>query len=354
MRSPGRPQMSSEGWWGPGRLHDGGGVEEAVRLEARAVRARRTSAAFSLAGRQGGVVSLVQLRACGVTRSQVRAQVAARRWQRVHSQVVAVTTGPLTDLGVLWAAVLEGGPRAHLDGASALIAEGLTGFTWDVVRVSVPMHSRARSAPGLHVVRTRRYDPGAVVPIGVPRTRPDVAAVRAALWATSDKQAALLLTMPVQQRLTTPERIGTSLLAVHRDKRRTLLHSVVLDLLEGVRSVSEAEFAAECRRRGLPTPSRQVVRRGRDGTYYLDVCWEQWGVVVEIDGIQHSWASQVVGDALRQNDVTLGSAVVLRLPLLGLRVAADDFFAQIEQALRDRGCPLPGTCDDPVAGTTAW
>ena len=100
-----------------------------------------------------------------------------------------------------------------------------------------------------------------------------------------------------------------------------------------MRSLGELDFARECRRRGLPEPSRQVVRRGRNGSYYLDVTWDDWRVVVEIDGIQHSWAQNVVSDALRQNDVTLTDAVVLRLPLLGLRVAADEFFAQIEQAL---------------------
>jgi hypothetical protein len=41
----------------------------------------------------------------------------------------------------------------------------------------------------------------------------------------------------------------------------------------------------------------------------------------------------VVGDALRQNAITLSDAVVLRLPLLGLRVEPDSFFAQIEEAL---------------------
>jgi very-short-patch-repair endonuclease len=229
----------------------------------------------------------------------------------------------------------------------------MTGFAWDTIRVTVPMSARARTAPGLLIRRSRRHDPRVVVASGVPRARPDVAAVHAALWATSDKQAALLLTMPVQQRLTTPERIGQALLAVRRDARRVFLHATVVDLLDGVRSIGEAEFASECRRRGLPEPTRQVVRKGRDGRYYLDVCWEEWGVVVEIDGIQHMWASNVVGDALRQNQITLESDVVLRLPLLGLRVAADDFFAQIAQALRSRGCPLAGTCDDPVARTTA-
>ena len=323
------------------------------RIDARTVRARRLAQAQSIAEDQGGVLSLAQLRDVGTTRAQVRAQVAARRWQRVHSLVVATHTGTLSEPAMLWAGVLEGGPQAYLDGASALIAEGLTGFTWDTICVSVPPQARSRSARGLQIRRTRRHDPAVVVPSGVPRARADVAAVHAALWATSDKQAALLLTMSVQQRLTTAERIGRSLLAVRRDARRAFLHATVVDLLDGVRSIGEAEFAAECRRRGLPKPTRQVVRRGKDDRYYLDVCWEEWGVVVEIDGIQHSWASHVVGDALRHNQVNLGSEVVLRLPLLGLRVAADDFFAQIEQALRDRGCPLATTCDDPVARTTA-
>ena len=119
---------------------------------------------------------------------------------------------------------------------------------------------------------------------GVPRARADVAAVHAAIWARSDKQAALVLTMAVQQRLTTPDRVGRALLRIRRDARRRFLQATALDLLDGVRSISEAEFAAECRRRGLPKPGRQVVRRGRDGRYYLDVCWEEWGVVVEIDG----------------------------------------------------------------------
>ncbi|MGC4109586.1 MAG: hypothetical protein QM747_04000 [Nocardioides sp.] len=89
----------------------------------------------------------------------------------------------------------------------------------------------------------------------------------------------------------------------------------------------------------MPEPSRQVVRRGRAGRYYLDAVWEEWGVAVEIDGIHHSWATHVVADALRQNDVVLQDLVVLRLPRLGRRVARDSFFAQIEEALAARGCP---------------
>lgn len=107
-----------------------------------------------------------------------------------------------------------------------------------------------------------------------------------------------------------------------------------------MRSLGEHEFAKECRRRGLPEPSRQVLRRGRSGSLYLDALWEEWDVLVEVDGIQHSWGTQVVGDAIRHNDLALRRTVVLRLPLLGLRVAPEEFFAQIEQALASQGCPL--------------
>lgn len=161
--------------------------------------------------------------------------------------------------------------------------------------------------------------------------------MRGALWAKSDKQAALVLTMVVQQGLTTAHALGREMLRVRKDKRRILLYAVILDLMEGAASLGEAEFSLECRRRGLPEPSRQSLRRTARGNCYLDAEWEEWRVVVEIDGVQHSWASNVVADALRQNEVTLEGTTVLRLPLLGLRVAPDDFFAQIERALEAAG-----------------
>lgn len=291
-----------------------------------------------LAVRQEGIVSRPQVYAAGVTRWEVRAELTAGRWRRTGPQTLSLVTGPLTQPATHWVAVLEGGPRAFLDGASSLVAGGLRKFEVDTVRVSVPRGARIRRVAGIDVRQTRRWaaDDLATGP-GVPRSRNEVAAVRGALWARSDAQAALLLTMPVQQGLTTPERLGREALRIRRDRRRRLVHAVVLDLLQGVRSLGEREFARECRRRGLPEPTRQVVRRAANGTYYLDVVWEDWGLVVEIDGIHHAWAQNLVQDALRQNDVTLEGATVLRLPLLGLRVAADEFFEQIGRALRAAG-----------------
>lgn len=65
-------------------------------------------------------------------------------------------------------------------------------------------------------------------------------------------------------------------------------------------------------------------------------------MVVEIDGIHHAWAENIVGDALRQNALSIDRNIVLRLPLLGLRLCPDEFFAQIEEALQRAGAlPAP-------------
>lgn len=307
---------------------------------SRAERERRLVVVRAIGDLQGCVVSRDQLRAEGITSHELDAHQRGGRWRPIHSQSIAVHTGPLPELGQLWAAVFEAGPRGCLDGASALVAGGLKHYSEAPVRLSVPPGVLVRRAPGIDIRQTRRLVLTDLAPSGIPRTRPDVAGVRAALWARSDKQAALVLTMTVQQGMTPPERLGAELLRVTRDARRILITSVVADLLGGVRSLGEHEFARMCRARNLPEPTRQALRRAPGGRWYLDVAWEPWGVVVEIDGIQHEWAVNVVADALRHNAVTLDRSIVLRLPLLGLRVAPDDFFAQVTAALVARGCPL--------------
>ncbi|MDN4173651.1 DUF559 domain-containing protein [Nocardioides sp. SOB77] len=295
------------------------------------------AAARRVAGRQGGVVSRRQLYALGVTRWQVRGQVRAHRWQLLGDQSVCLHNGEVSHVGHQWAAVFHGGPRACLDGASALVAGGLQRYAVDRVRVSVPRGARVRRSPRYDIRQTRRWNAADVVATGVPRTTPSVAAVRAALWAATDRQAAYLLTLTVQQGLATAEQVGVEALRVRRDRRRALVHAVVHELVDGARTLDEAAIVRELVRRGLPAPARQVLRRGRNGRYFLDLSWPAHGLVVEVDGIQHAWADHVVGDAVRHNDLVLAGDRVLRVPALGLRLEPDTFYGQIEQALRGRG-----------------
>lgn len=297
----------------------------------------RFVAARELADEQGGVLSRPQLYTLGITRWEIRGQVRGGRWELIGDQSVKLHNGVISAAGERWAAVFQGGPRACLDGGSALVASGLQRYELDRVRVSVPRGARIRRNRRFNIRQTRRWAEDEIVRIGVPRTEPATAAVRAALWARTDREATYVLTLTVQQGLVPATAVGEALLRVRRDRRRLLLHEIVNELVDGARSLGEFDVARELRRRGLPAPARQVLRRDGRNRYYLDLYWPEFGLVLEIDGIHHTWAEKVVGDALRQNAMVLTGDTFLRLPLLGLRLQPERFFEQIAQALRARG-----------------
>ena len=110
-----------------------------------------------------------------------------------------------------------------------------------------------------------------------------------------------------------------------------------LSLLDpGTHTVSEQEFATQCRARGLPEPVRQRARCDANGRRrYTDVEFIVNGqsLVVEIDGAHHLEAATWVDDQLRANELALQDARVLRVPAIALRLEPDAFFEQIRRGL---------------------
>lgn len=83
----------------------------------------------------------------------------------------------------------------------------------------------------------------------------------------------------------------------------------------------------------MPEPDRQVVVRRPNGTFYLDARWSEYGLIVEIDGAQHFAAANAIADLLRHNELALTGDMVMRIPVLGLRVAEAEFMAQVVRGL---------------------
>lgn len=227
-------------------------------------------------------------------------------------------------------AVWESGSGARLDGAAALIAAGMTGFETDIIDVTLPPSTRARHWPGV-----RRHQPRqtpAPVGAGVPRVPAPVATVNAAMWAASDRQAALLICLAVQQRIVPKRRLQTVASAAHGG-RSAFVRQIVADVCDGAHSLGELDIGRLCTARGLPAPSRQQVRPLPSGIAYLDLTWEDAGLTMEIDGSHHHAGVMPVDDALRQNEVTITGDRVLRIPLLGLRLEPERFLDQIARGL---------------------
>jgi len=270
----------------------------------------------------------------GITHDHIRNEISGERWTALGHQSVAVHRGPLPAIAKAWSAIWEVGERiAVLDGVTSLIASGLTGFDEDLLHLSVRHSHDIPTLDGVRVHKLIRRLDDELLPTGVPRTAPAVAAVRAAGWAVSDRQAALLLLMPVQQRLTTAAALDLAASTCLGRRRRAFIRAVVRDVALGVQSLGELDFARLCRARGLPEPSRQVVRRGPRGRIYLDVRWDRHGLVVEIDGAQHREGLNVSIDNLSRNAVVLTGDRVLRIDRIGLRLHEEAFMGQVTLGL---------------------
>lgn len=301
------------------------------------IAARGCAVAWRLAARQALAVSRQQLSAAGVPRWVIRRELAMGRWQTFGRQVVILHNGPLSAETRRAAAALEVSPVAALDGPTALQAAGAKGLTDTVPVVSAPKGSRPRRPRGVTVHETRRFREDDVLTNGTRRMRPAVAAVHAALWAVTDRQAMLFLTITVQQRLATVAQLAEVLGRVRRHRRRLLLTQVLCDVAGGAQSLGELDVARALRRRGLPEPVRQAVRRRADGRQYLDCEFPAFALVLEIDGIGHLEALQMLADLLR--DLTLGSegTLVIRIPLIAWRLGEEQVLDALEQLFRARG-----------------
>lgn len=300
------------------------------------VGAGRRALATRLAADHGGVVHRRELARYGVGRNAIRDEIAAGRWIRAGRHTVAIDA-VLSREAWHWWAVWESGAGARLDGASALESAGMTGFTARTIEITLPARNRHHPLEG---VRQHRVDePPPIWGAGIPRIALEPATIRAAQWAVSDRQAALLVCLPVQQRLILPARLQLAWRGIRRSPRRRFLNDVIADVTDGAHSLGELDFTRVTRRYGLPRPTHQAVRSGPGGRVYLDISWDEVGLVVEIDGGQHALALNPVEDALRHNERVAEGERVLRIPVIGFRIAQERFMQQVRRTYDDLARP---------------
>lgn len=297
--------------------------------------ARRASIAGAVAAQHGGVARRADLLARGLSRGDLRSEVERGVWQTAGVHTLCVDGTEPRGEGLFWRALWECGPRSVLDGPSALLAAGLRHWEVDVIHVTVPRNASVRRVPGvrLHVLR----EVGPTTRAGLRRTRTDVATLRAAQWARTDREAATIVAMAVQQRLVAPELLLERWAAVKVTPRRAVLDAVIRDVCDGAHSINELDVAAACRARRLPVPSRQELRTGPWGRVYLDLWWEAESVHVEIQGAHHYQGLKVVDDTLRGNALAIShpDLISLQIPVLGWRVEPGRYLDQIEAALAE-------------------
>lgn len=220
-----------------------------------------------LAKRQHGVVSVAQLRRCGVSDDAIRARVLAGRLHRVHQGVYAVGHAGLSHEGRCMAAVLAAGrgstrqdsPLGYWGGAvshrSAAVLWGLLPDKDGAVDVIVPRVGGRARRNGIRVHRSRSL------------TRPQVTLRRSIPLTTPARTVADL-----RLAISAGRAAGTS----PRELRRAIRQANVLGLpldethaRDHTRSDLEGAFLSLCRRHRLPRPEVNV----RIGPYLVNFLW---------------------------------------------------------------------------------
>ena len=293
--------------------------------------------ATRIAAAQEGVAGLRQLYTAGVPRWLVRRELRVGRWKRRGRQSITTHNGPLDAAARRWIAVFELGPRAALSGVTALQEAGITNLTDEEIHVIVPRGAERRKLAGVVRHETRRFREDEVMTEGIRRTPPAVAAVHAALWSKTDRQALFMILLPVQQSLARVEDVATALGSVRRHRWRRALLLGLADLSDGVRSLGELDVARAMRSRGLPEPERQSLRRRPSGTQYLDGDFPAYGLSLEVDGVQHDLPWERLADLERDLDLATDGRTVIRIPLVAWRLDEARVLDALERLFRARG-----------------
>jgi hypothetical protein len=246
----------------------------ATRSAARSAAIRQPAADIVIT--QEGVLTSAQATTL-FGRGNMRAQLAARRWQGPATGVVVMHNGPLTAAQRAWTALLSCAPGAALGGLTALEFDGFEGFLDEVPTVVLPNGADRPTYQAVHVHWSTRLGSSDVHPLRQPRrTRRQRSLLDAASWSRFERRARAVILAGVQQRVVSPQQLRDALRRRGPCRHRALILESIADAEGGVHSLPETDFDVVRRRRRLPRPDRQLPRRHRDGRFYLDASWDDY------------------------------------------------------------------------------
>ncbi len=224
-----------------------------------------------------------------------------------------------------------------LTGQAALVAQGWKLDNRGPLHVIVPASIQRAEVPDW--LRLHRFTRPPCNGFGEPlRVNAHVATIHAAAWAQTDREAVLMVISALQQRLTQADRLRKVIGDLGSVRRRRLILESVDEYADGIQSMNELNFAAICRKHGLPKPIRQVRRLDRRRRCRcIDVEFtavDGSSVVVEVEGLAHLDPDVWMDDTYRFNGlVVTGSRTILRANTFMIRYEFERFLPDLLQAL---------------------
>jgi predicted transcriptional regulator of viral defense system len=290
--------------------------------------------------RQHGVIASWQAEVAGISCRQMRDLVRNGRWQRLQFGVYASFTGEPSHQAMLWAAALRAGPWAILSHETAAELDGLLDKPSKLIHVTVPEPQHRSSVAGLVIHRSSRAIEIRRQGRLPPRTMTEETVLDLAQAATSFDDVISLLARACQRGLTKPFLISDTLDRRVRMRWRAEIELALRDVASGVHSPLEHRYVRDVERaHELPTPQRQAQAQQRGRVIYRDARYQEYGVVVELDGRASHPDEQRWQDKHRDNASAAAGIVTLRYGWADVTERSCETAREVATVLGRRGWP---------------
>ena len=283
--------------------------------------------------------------------TEIRGRLRNGRWQPLHRGVYAAFTGQPPRLALIWSAVLSAGPGAA---ASHYTAAELYRFgrrRVEAIHVTIPavrtVQRAARamegSVPGLPRLVVHRSD--RILRARHPALRPARTTVEETVIdltqsAATFEDAFNWLCQACASRLTTAGRLRLALSERKKLRYRHELGAALADIADGVHSPLEQRYVHRVERpHALPTARRQPRATPGARRYYLDNLYQDYLLVVELDGAAAHPTAERWRDIRRDNSLAGRGLMTLRYGWSDVTERPCDVAAEVAAILAQRGWP---------------
>lgn len=303
--------------------------------------------------RQHGVITRQQAIDCGMHPAAVDRIARTGRWLTLRRGVYCTNPGEPSRQALLWAATLRAGPGAALSYQTAAELHALYDRASVLIHVSVPDARHITPMAGVVIHRSVRLADATQANLLPPRTRVEETVLDLAQQAATFGAAFAVAAAACQRRLTTPDRLRTTMAKRGKLRWRADLSRALGDIDSGIHSLLEYRYVHRVERpHGLPRATRQakLVINGR--TFYLDNLYGDYCLCVELDGRQAHPDDRRWLDVRRDNAVAADGLMTLRYGWADVSDLACATAAEVGTALAARGwtgspskcgarCPIP-------------
>jgi len=290
----------------------------------------------SLLRDQHGVVTHAQAIEAGLTVEAIRWRLADGEWSRISRGLYRVSTAPLTWLSRAHSLALKLGPAGALTLETAAHLHGVEERQPQIITGAVVGRQIERLV-GTRVTRRSRLD--AVTKEGLPVTSPattvlDLTARPGTTW----RETVHLVARWVHRGTVTVDELARELGERGRHPQRRVITRTLEPVDEGVESVLELQSLTRVvARHGLPQPALQVRGAGPGKAIRRDAEWEEFGVVLESDGLVAHGGESIHRDRQRDRHVARTGRVTLRAGHVDIEFGACELAVDLYLTLRARG-----------------